>query len=271
MLVALLIFACVATGGMVGLWLHTKVPDHYRNEESLDAIKLTTGMISVLAALVLGLLTTSVRGEFDALNVDLRDYAAQMVALDGTLRVMEPHHGPGRRILREYIAHTIAEMDGPSEYADLSLPGRAAHAAASIFTRLTGGSDRSWHRQGETEPVLGRLRPVVLDMEAPTALKVNAVRAIDSILTKRWQLHERTASQIMPPFLVVITFWATVIFVAFGFSSPRNAAVVVALLVAAASLSACCFLLVEMDRPFEGIITISSLPLRDALAHVSQP
>jgi hypothetical protein len=42
------------------------------------------------------------------------------------------------------------------------------------------------------------------------------------------------------------------------------------LLVSALSVSGSIFLILEMDRPYEGLIKIPSTPLRYALAHLGQ-
>jgi hypothetical protein len=50
---------------------------------------------------------------------------------------------------------------------------------------------------------------------------------------------------------------------------PRNATVGTAFVLGGAALAGCIFLIVEMDGPFEGLITVSDLPMRNALAHMS--
>ncbi len=50
-----------------------------------------------------------------------------------------------------------------------------------------------------------------------------------------------------------------------------NALAVTALLVCAASLAGAITLVVDMDRPFEGFISISSQPMEDALALINAP
>jgi ABC-type uncharacterized transport system permease subunit len=52
LIVALGSFLGVFIGALVGLWLGRNVPEHYRDSPSQEA------MLSVLAALVLGLLTS---------------------------------------------------------------------------------------------------------------------------------------------------------------------------------------------------------------------
>ena len=56
----------------------------------------------------------------------------------------------------------------------------------------------------------------------------------------------------------------------FGLFAPRNATVVFALLLGALSVSAAIFLILELDRPFGGLIQISSVLLRNAVARLGQ-
>lgn len=53
-------------------------------------------------------------------------------------------------------------------------------------------------------------------------------------------------------------------------SGMANATVKATLFVGALSVSCAIFLILEMDRPFEGMLQISGAPLRNALAHLGQ-
>ena len=86
----------------------------------------------------------------------------------------------------------------------------------------------------------------------------------------RWLVFEQQGSSISTPFLVVVAFWLTVIFTSFGLLAPRNGTVIVTLLLCALSVSGAIFLLLELDRPFDGLIQISSQPLQSALAHLGR-
>ena len=83
-------------------------------------------------------------------------------------------------------------------------------------------------------------------------------------------LFEQGGRSIPMPFLVLLIFWVTVIFLSFGLFAPRNATVVVTLFLCALSVSGAIFLIMELDRPFGGLIEISSAPLRNALASVGK-
>jgi hypothetical protein len=71
--------------------------------------------------------------------------------------------------------------------------------------------------------------------------------------------------------LVVLIFWLAIIFVSFALFAPRNATVLVTLLVCALSLSGSIFIMLELNSPFGGAISISSAPMRDALARLGRP
>jgi hypothetical protein len=86
----------------------------------------------------------------------------------------------------------------------------------------------------------------------------------------RWLLFEQTGSAIPVPFLVVLVFWLSLIFASFGLFAPRNATVIVTLFVCALSVSGAIFLILELDRSFEGLLQIFNAPLRDALVHLGQ-
>src|SRR5207248_9963466 len=86
----------------------------------------------------------------------------------------------------------------------------------------------------------------------------------------RWLLVEQTQSPIPIPFLVVLLFWLTVLHISFGMLAPRNATVVAVLLTCALSVSGAIFMILEMSHPLDGMIKVSSAPMRNALEHLGQ-
>jgi hypothetical protein len=84
----------------------------------------------------------------------------------------------------------------------------------------------------------------------------------------RWLMFEQRGSSVSTALLIVVVFWLTLIFMSFGIFAPPNATVTATLVVCAVSVSCAIFLILEMDRPFEGLLQISNAPLRDALARI---
>lgn len=83
----------------------------------------------------------------------------------------------------------------------------------------------------------------------------------------RWLLFEQAGSSIP---MVLMVFWVTVIFLSFGLFAPRNATVVATMFLCAFSVSGAIFLILELDRPFGGLIQISDAPLLNAVAHLGK-
>lgn len=67
---------------------------------------------------------------------------------------------------------------------------------------------------------------------------------------------------------MVLVLWLSLIFTSFGLFAPTNGTMVVALLLDALSVAGAILLILELDRPFGGLIQLSGAPLRIALAHL---
>ena len=75
------------------------------------------------------------------------------------------------------------------------------------------------------------------------------------------------------PFLIVLfmlIFWVTTIFFSIGLFSPSNATVIAILFASTLSVTFEIFLVMELNRPFEGLLRIPSDPLRDAISHLGK-
>jgi nitric oxide reductase large subunit len=84
------------------------------------------------------------------------------------------------------------------------------------------------------------------------------------------EVEQRRGSSIPMAVLAVLIFWLAIIFVSFGLFAPPNLTVLAVLFVCVLSVSGAIFLILELDRPFEGLIRIPGAPLRDALMHLGQ-
>jgi len=75
---------------------------------------------------------------------------------------------------------------------------------------------------------------------------------------------------IQTPLLVVLVFWLAALFASFGLFAPRNATVIAVPCVSALSVAGAILLILEMNQPFQGLVKLSSAPLRYTLAHLGQ-
>jgi len=107
--VAAIAFACMFTGAMGAMAIARYLPAHHVSKETQDAVKLGVGMIAAMASLILGLMTASVKGNFDTTDRDVHTYATYILGLDASLRHYGPETAAARALLDDYGRAVINE------------------------------------------------------------------------------------------------------------------------------------------------------------------
>ncbi len=207
-------------------------------------------MIATLSALVLGLLVGSAKNTFDTAEAEMTQGSAKIILLDRLLA----DYGPETKAAREQLRRTVATQIG-----DLWPEEKTGALGLAAFERTNG-----------LEAVQMTLLKVMPTTDAQRQLFAAAQQICGDLRQTRWLLVEQTQSPIPIPFLVVLLFWLTVLHVSFGMLAPRNATVVAVLLICALSVSGAIFMILEMSHPLDGIIKVSSAPMRKALEHLGQ-
>jgi hypothetical protein len=100
----LVVLASVFGSGLIGLYLRSVLPEQHLREDSLAMVRLCTGVIATLAALVLGLLVASAKANYDRVSDDVTQVAAATVLLDRTLAQFGPQTKELRGLLRTAVA-----------------------------------------------------------------------------------------------------------------------------------------------------------------------
>jgi hypothetical protein len=75
--ISLLVLACIFGGALLGILLHSILPEHHLSADSKDIVKLGVGLVGTMAALVLGLLVAAAKGAYDAqsgADTDIRQH-----------------------------------------------------------------------------------------------------------------------------------------------------------------------------------------------------
>ena len=118
------------------------------------------------------------------------------------------------------------------------------------------------------EAVQGLLRELTPQTEGQRPLLMQANQIAGDMAQTRWLLMEEAQNELPLPLLVILICWLTIIFASFGLFSPRNATVITLLFVCACSMAAAIFLILELNRPLDGFIKVSSAPLRNVMEHL---
>ena len=87
---------CICGGALVGFGLQRVLPKHHLSKDAQDMIKLAVGVIATSTALVLGLLVSSSKAQFDAMGSRLVQFCANVIILDNTLAEYGPEAKPVR-------------------------------------------------------------------------------------------------------------------------------------------------------------------------------
>jgi hypothetical protein len=247
--IGLLAFVTIFTGGMAGLQLYRLLPEHHLTGETRDVVRLGIGMISVLASLVLGLLTASAKSTFDGADRTLRSYTADIILLDRMLRNYGIEADAARKMLLDYtegaLRTTWGDQSGRGPLEDKNLGKLLYEATETILALVPATDNQRW------------LRSQALDIAS-------------RLIHTRFSLLVNQDGSMSPVLLVIMVVWIMLIFASFGLNAPRNATVVVAFLVCSLSIGASIFLILEMDTPFDGIIMVSGEPMTSALDHLRE-
>lgn len=248
--IALVVFVCVFGSALFGLYLRAVLPEHHLSDASLGMVKLATGLIATMAALVLGLLISSAKGSFDRISSELVENAARIVSLDRMLA----DYGPEALELRGLIKRDYA----------IKVEALTSGGATQLEKLQTPESI------GAMEGIQARLWRLVPSDDAQRGLRSRALQITGELASTRALVFLQKDGSIPMPLLAVLVSWLVIIFAAFGLCAPRNYTTIAALFVCSLCASGAIFLILEMDRPLDGFIRIPAAPLRAALAHLGQ-
>jgi hypothetical protein len=235
---ALITLACLCAGTIFGSLIRNRLPDHHLRDDSRDVVKMASGMIATLVALVIGLLVSSSKSSYDQASGEVTQIGARVILLNRLL----VRYGPDTKEIRERMSMGIA---------------------TSV--------EQLWPRSGQIPSLAGVEQTSgmddVYDMIVKLAPQDEARRVLRS--HSRWLIIEQAQTRLPAAFLAMLIFWLTVLFASLGLLAPRNATTWCCLFVCAVSMAGAIYLILEMARPLEGAVQISPAPLKKALSVIS--
>ena len=249
--IAFLAFVCCSGAAMAGMVLHRKLPDHHLDGDSKDVVKLVMGLIATMAALVLGLLIASAKSSYDTQTTELQQVSAGLVQLDRTLEL----YGPETREVTATVSN-----------------GRwLPHSNGSGL--LTKVSRQIWRpRSTAVRPMhcMRKLQSLAPTTEAQRHAQNSAMQLGAGLAQTRILMFEQLGGSVSWPLLGVLVFWLSVLFLGFGLFARFHITITVALIVGALSVAGAIFLILELSQPYQGLMRISDVPLRSALAQMDR-
>jgi hypothetical protein len=246
--IALIMLVIVFGGALLGLWLQKVLPDQHLSTETKEVVRLASALVATISALVLGLLVSSAKGSFDRFDDELTQNAARVVMLDRTL----DEYGPQARDIRH------------------ALKTRYAKRMELLYATDAEGNKAvdSWGVITQEENIDTKIFALVPDSPVQQGLQARAVELNSEINMTNALIHAQREDSMPSALMIVLGAWLTLIFSTFGLFAPRNPVVTGALLVCSMSAAGAVFLILELNSPFTGLITVSSAPMHEALLYL---
>ena len=247
---ASIILACMVSGILLGLRLRGVLPDHHTRDESKDIVKTGAGTMATLVALIIGLLVSSAKSSYDTASASITQGGAKIITLNYYLTRYGPDAKAVRELLRGSVAAGIKRVwpdDG------------AHHPVLAELERATG-----------MDGVYDGIRELSPASDSQQYLKSQALQLGAELMQSRWMFIEQSQNKLPTTFLIVLTFWLTVLFGTLGLLAPRNLTAMFSLFICAISMAGAIFLILELNQPLEGIIKVSGAPLIEALSIIGK-
>jgi hypothetical protein len=132
-------------------------------------------------------------------------------------------------------------------------------------------TDKPLQAQKEAAELFERVANLSPKTDPQRFMQSQALRLLAGLGDTRLLLNEQSRGSISWPFLVVLVFWLTVLFVGFGlFFARKNPTVVAALFLGAICVAGAIFLILELNRPYGGVMQICIAPIRNALIQMTR-
>jgi hypothetical protein len=245
-LIALVIFGLLAGAGLGALFLHARVASHYRSDETANVVRQVASLFVMATSLVLGLMLNSARTTFDTTDHNIHVMATNLILFDRALAHYGPEMAETRGHLRSYV-------------------DRATHGKKPTDTSL---ADRT------SESLLDAIGTSLARVRSQDPIHADTLRDIgmqyQAIVQLRWVILEQSDGSLPMPLIGLVTAWLIFIFASFGYRAPTNAVVGGTLVLAAALMGCSIYLILTLDRPFEGLIQVSPEPLERAIAEMGR-
>jgi len=245
--IGLIVFTLVFGSALLAMFAHRMIPEHHLSVDSKDTVKLGVALIATMSALVLSLLVASAKTAFDTRSNQLAQVSADIILLDRALA----RYGPETKEARSFLQLSVA-------------------ATVERFWPANGAKPITIDPNAPVEALYDKVQELAPQNDAQRAMQSQALTLAANVGRTRLLLFENLGSSIPVPFLVVLVLWLCIIFASFGLFAPANATVIAVLAVCSLSVAGAIFLILELDRSFEGLLQVSGAPLRAALAQLGR-
>jgi hypothetical protein len=247
--IAITVGLLIAASGLVGLVLQRWLADRHTAERSRDMIGGVVGLLTLLLALVLGLLIWTAYGVYNTQQTELQTIAARALEFDLEMRQYGPEADDARELLRRDLVWAHEQFWGDD-------------------TSRAEAYDASYRAMNDLMRFFDKLEP---KSPAQTQLLTAARSNYAFIGEQRILMSMQASTPVAWPLIYAVTFWSCLMFGGMGLLSKLNPMAAAMLGLGAASVALAIFLILEFNKPYTGSIRVSPATLEQAIVELDKP
>ncbi len=234
---------------VVGMALQWVVPAQVLTEAK-GTVGAMAGLVTLLLALVLGLLIWTAFSVFTTQQAEAQSLGPVIIELDVILEQYGPEATRGRVGLREALGRSRKRFFGDVKHAPQAHTFEETRATMHWMNTYFDSLSPSTERQRQL---------------------LTSARDLAKKFAETQMLMTRQLSNPFPPYLlVVVVCWASALFLGNGLVATPNVVSVVAHLAGATAIGSAIFLILELSQPYSGVVRLSSAGLDRLLQVLGQ-
>lgn len=246
--VAAVAWIAALASGLAGLTLARLLPEAHTSERSRDILGGVVGLVTLLLALVLGLLIWSAYGVTQTQKGDLQLLTARALEFDLDMKQYGPEGDKARQMLRTEMVWAHEQFWGEARAKADALNVSYGNMASmnSLLTNLKPADDRQ--RQ----------------------LLAAASQHYAGIGETRLLMSLQLADPVSWPLILAVISWSCLLFCGYGVLSRANATTIAALALGSAAIASAIFLILELSQPYTSLLQLSPVLLEQAILEIGQ-
>jgi hypothetical protein len=242
------IWIAVLASGMMGLVLARLLPEAHTSDRSRDILGGVVGLLTLLIALVLGLMIWTGYGVTQTQKTELQQLCARALEFDLELKQYGPEADRARQMLRTELVWAHEQFWGEEQAKADAF--RITYAnMASMTSNLTG------------------LKP---QTDAQRQLLSAAGAHYAQIGETRLLMSLQLSDPVSWPLMWMVVAWSCMLFAGYGLLSRANATTVVALGLGAAAVASAFFLILSLSQPYTSAFQLNPALLEQTILDVGQ-
>jgi len=238
----------IFVSGVLGLWVQTVLPEAHTSDRSRDIIGGVVGLLTLLLALVLGLLIWTAFGVTNIQKTELQLLSARALEFDLEMKQYGPEAERARELMRTEIVWAHEQFWGDE-------------------TAMAAAYQASYGNMGSMSEFLNGLHPTT---DKQKQLLAAASQHYGAVGETRLLMSLQLIDPISWPLIITVVAWSCLLFCGFGLLSRRNGTTICVLALGAGSVASAIFLILELSQPYTSYLRISPTGLEQVIVDLDK-